>query len=443
MINFLPRLFLSLVKTLYLINLQSMAAKSSLGVLLSTAILSGTAFSQLPVTDNLPSFATWLLSSGKDSVTVCAGYSVNYTNLVFLKSGDARDTFSAFLTFSADAIDSATGSNYHRSKSKEVGTPTYEGTRSKKSHAEDFVTLRLPRSVFHIAAELRDDTQRLTYLHTDVRRDFSEIDSSGFDSIIFFDSVSNSSYHPVIQPNVAVFPEPIRFGIVCGNTSPEVTRADLLTKEGKLLRGNANLTRLAAKLRPASIGLDLVFLALPDSNTCIEIGEIRADTLPEGFYQLRIHGKTTQRTFPFCYSWITKPRTLRNFTTAFSLLKYVVQDSIYSEMESGNEKEKIEKFNHFWRSLDPTPGTAYNELEAQFYERADYADNAFATIGARAGASTDRGKAYILFGKPDSVKREYKDDGTLEVWSYTKLKKNLIFKEKGFGEFELYRTENL
>ncbi len=56
---------------------------------------------------------------------------------------------------------------------------------------------------------------------------------------------------------------------------------------------------------------------------------------------------------------------------------------------------------------------------------------------------TDRGKMHIPYGKPDSTKREDRDDGPFQIWSYLDLKKGLAFREQGFGEFKLYRTENL
>lgn len=121
-----------------------MVAKSSLGVLLSAAMLSGTAFPQTQIASTPTPFPIWLLGAGKDSVTICAGYAVNYDNIVFLRSSDDPDDFSASLTLSADVSDSITGSSHHRSKSKEVAAAGYEETRSRKNQAADFTVLRLP-----------------------------------------------------------------------------------------------------------------------------------------------------------------------------------------------------------------------------------------------------------------------------------------------------------
>jgi len=100
-------------------------------------------------------------------------------------------------------------------------------------------------------------------------------------------------------------------------------------------------------------------------------------------------------------------------------------------------------FDAYWDSKDPTPATAYNELEAEYYRRADYAVEAFKTVGTTNGAETDRGKAYILYGKPDIIRREYRTDGTYDVWHYPNLGRNIVFRQRGFGDFELYQTEKL
>jgi GWxTD domain-containing protein len=56
-------------------------------------------------------------------------------------------------------------------------------------------------------------------------------------------------------------------------------------------------------------------------------------------------------------------------------------------------------FDIFWARRDPTPGTARNEFRETFDERVAYADTYFKE-GPTRGASTDRGRVYIVLGKP-------------------------------------------
>ena len=55
----------------------------------------------------------------------------------------------------------------------------------------------------------------------------------------------------------------------------------------------------------------------------------------------------------------------------------------------------------FWQHRDPTPDTEENEYKEEFYRRKAYANEHFGS--GIAGEFTDRGRMYILYGKPDSI----------------------------------------
>ncbi len=420
-----------------------MVARSSLIVVLFAFILAGKAMSQPRIQPHRAQFASWVISSGKDSVVVCTAYSIPFNNLIFIKSSDTSSSFSAALSFSIDAIDSATGTNFHGFAMKRIVVSGFAATQSKIDQAQYFVTLAVPRSIFRIRAELRDETQKITYLQTSFRRNFTATDSSGITSIVFLDSLSGGRFYPVMGDKVAPFPAPLRFVILTSRPFASAPVFYLLRKDGSTIKGPDSTRGLSGSLRPVGTAASLYFSPVADSSSRLFVGEVKIDTLNEGMYELRVDAGPYSKTLRFHYSWLNKPLTLRNLKTALSLLKYIVPDSLYSEINSGNEKEKREKLDAFWKTHDPTPKTAYNELEAEYYERADYAFTEFRTLGTRNGAATDRGKAYILYGKPQSIERELKSDGTYELWKYPNLKKILVFKEKNFGEFILYQTEKL
>lgn len=189
---------------------------------------------------------------------------------------------------------------------------------------------------------------------------------------------------------------------------------------------------------------------MPNATHSLYIAKFDVDTLQEGIYTIKIsplheaNAKYKSAMVHFSYLWLDKPFTLENLDSALLLLKYIVNDSIYSYISSGSQQEEKEKFDEYWKSRNPIPNTAFNPLEAEFYERADYACEHFNTISENNGAATDRGKAYILFGKPASIKREFLQDGTYETWYYPNEKKSLVFKEEGYtGDFKLYKTETM
>ena len=420
-----------------------MVAKSFLGVVPTLLFLSSSAFTQPKGLSESAASSTWVLGANTDSVTMCVAYELPYRKIIFTKSNDSPSRFSAQLSFSVDALDSVRGINHRCSARKDVTARSFDETRSDSRRAADFVTVTLPRSVYNINMELRDDPQKISYLNTVVRKHFLPRDSSEVLSVIFLDSLSGENYYPAISNDVAPFPHRIRLLVL--SKAKTTLSASLSNKslERPEVTCEVPLTFAGDRLQPLR-GVDGFFMSdSKDSSGAFYLGVIPIDTLTEGNFELKLSqaGRTT--VYPFKYLWLDKPSSLRDATMALSLLKYIIPDSLYAEITSGSDKEIEEKFDSFWKAHDPTPGTAFNELEAEYYERADYAFEQFRSIGTRNGAATDRGKAYILFGKPESVKREYRSDGTYEIWNYPNLKRSLVFREKGAGDFMLYQTEKL
>ncbi len=146
---------------------------------------------------------------------------------------------------------------------------------------------------------------------------------------------------------------------------------------------------------------------------------------------------------PSCCLWLDKPFTLLNFTLTHSLFKYISPDSMYSNINSGGRGQIREKFDSFRKSHDPTPGIAFNRLEAEYHEREDYTFEHYRSFATRKGAATNRGKTYVLFDKPESVRREFRSDWASEIWNCPNLQRSLVFKEENFGEFKLCQTETI
>jgi len=94
---------------------------------------------------------------------------------------------------------------------------------------------------------------------------------------------------------------------------------------------------------------------------------------------------------------------------------------------------------NYWKKLDPTPETEYNELMTEFYTRVDYTLKNFSTISGIKGIQSDRGKVFIKYGKPDKTERSSNLQGkVVETWIYDKLHRKFVFvDEDGTGEFSL------
>ena len=66
-----------------------------------------------------------------------------------------------------------------------------------------------------------------------------------------------------------------------------------------------------------------------------------------------------------------------------------------------NDEERDNFIESFWQRRDPTPDTPENEFKEEHYARIAYANEHFPA--GVPGWKTDRGRIYILYGKPDEI----------------------------------------
>jgi len=76
-----------------------------------------------------------------------------------------------------------------------------------------------------------------------------------------------------------------------------------------------------------------------------------------------------------------------------------------------NDEERDNFIEAFWQRRDPTPDTEENEYKEEHYQRIAYANEHFAA--GVPGWRTDRGRMYIMYGKPDEIE-SHPSGGTYE-----------------------------
>jgi GWxTD domain-containing protein len=81
---------------------------------------------------------------------------------------------------------------------------------------------------------------------------------------------------------------------------------------------------------------------------------------------------------------------------------YIITDEERSAFKQlSNDEERDNFIEAFWQRRDPTPDTEENEFKEEHYQRIAYANEHFAA--GVPGWKTDRGRIYIVFGKPDEI----------------------------------------
>ncbi|HET9743312.1 MAG TPA: GWxTD domain-containing protein [Terriglobales bacterium] len=83
-------------------------------------------------------------------------------------------------------------------------------------------------------------------------------------------------------------------------------------------------------------------------------------------------------------------------------VRYIITDEEKSAFKQlSNDEERDQFIEAFWQRRDPTPDTAENEFKDEHYRRIAYANEHFAA--GIPGWKTDRGRIYIMYGKPDEI----------------------------------------
>ena len=77
-----------------------------------------------------------------------------------------------------------------------------------------------------------------------------------------------------------------------------------------------------------------------------------------------------------------------------------------------NDQSATDFIDLFWARRDPTPGTAVNEFQQEFFNRAAYADNLFGEGKVR-GAMTERGRVVTVLGFPTGYDRLGKEQSKM------------------------------
>jgi len=91
---------------------------------------------------------------------------------------------------------------------------------------------------------------------------------------------------------------------------------------------------------------------------------------------------------------------------------YIITDEERAAFKQlSNDEERDNFIEAFWQRRDPTPDTEENEFKEEHYQRIAYSNEHFAA--GVPGWRTDRGRIYIVFGKPDEIE-SHPSGGTYE-----------------------------
>lgn len=114
--------------------------------------------------------------------------------------------------------------------------------------------------------------------------------------------------------------------------------------------------------------------------------------------------------------------------------------SVFRSLKTQEDRSRFQRL--FWEARDPSPGTAQNEYMIEYYQRSRYAESELD------GINSDRGKIYILLGKPQERNNfsGYDMIEDCELWTYQiedrpgipRQLALIFYRPQGVGRYRLF-----
>ncbi|MCJ7802618.1 MAG: GWxTD domain-containing protein [Candidatus Marinimicrobia bacterium] len=128
---------------------------------------------------------------------------------------------------------------------------------------------------------------------------------------------------------------------------------------------------------------------------------------------------------------------ISNLDEALQQMRYILNSEERREIKKVSSKKTEALFKRLWKSRDPSPDTAINELMNEYYKRVAYSNIHFDSFID--GWETDRGMIYIIFGPPDEIDKfmVQQRPEPYETWQYYRIQESFIFVGDNFGHYRL------
>ncbi|MBI3258664.1 MAG: GWxTD domain-containing protein [Ignavibacteriae bacterium] len=176
-----------------------------------------------------------------------------------------------------------------------------------------------------------------------------------------------------------------------------------------------------------------------------------ATNLASGTYNLRIIALRTTAPANFSkqdYSAVSErsisiERTISGFVLkdlekSIRQMRYVAsQTELDNIRDASSSEDKRQRFEEFWKKLDPTPITERNEAFEEYYGRIEFANKNYRSYTE--GWLTDMGMVFIILGPPSNIERQPRgaDGRTYTRWTYNNNGQYTFVDNSGFDDFRL------
>jgi GWxTD domain-containing protein len=383
----------------------------------------------------------------KNILPADSGYScyisfrIPYNKLFFIKEDNK---FTSRFNFSFEAVDSSTGKIVREINNGNFSVASYNETKYDEKFYQGIVRLNLLPGTYKIIpiftnenssnqARLKDIKLTLKpvvlrQVYQPVLLEEKKISCSNDSAFILANYEGNVPFSATVYKLVI----PVR------NSTIDKLNIEIVNNDSLIYKGEISESYLG-KLLLSKCGNNLVCESLKGNMTRNFVLKGFNQKLNEGPLKIKIQNGKDTTSFNKYVTWYDKPYTLKNFSIAAKLLRYITDDPEIVKINRNETERSVKIFGNFWKKIDPTPESSFNELLEEFYSRADYSVKEFTVVNGKNGAETDRGKIYIQLGKPHNIERLYSENNsTQEVWYYKNPDRKFVFTDKsGLGNFVL------
>jgi len=177
--------------------------------------------------------------------------------------------------------------------------------------------------------------------------------------------------------------------------------------------------------------------------------DMNVDDLPLGFYEV-----STAVSIPNSTKKVVRTGTFtmllgramfdEYFEETLELLGFTAEDEDVERLRTISPEARIDEWNRYWKSRDPTRTTDLNEELSEFLRRMRFTLENFSEHGP--GWRSDMGRVYIQHGPPDNVvDRDGSTLGSrLKIWYYYSMGLAFIFEDSmGSGFYRIIDTRSI
>jgi GWxTD domain-containing protein len=134
----------------------------------------------------------------------------------------------------------------------------------------------------------------------------------------------------------------------------------------------------------------------------------------------------------------------RSWNANLQQIEVLASSAELRELRDAEPGQRRERWDDFWSRRDPEPDTPENERLQEHFRRVAHA-RSFLQDGFSDGALSDRGRIWVLHGRPDVIDTSaqgFRSYSSYEVWTYRELGVVYYFQDTdGFGAFRLVWRE--